>query len=107
MLPSDVLCTSASELLRVQEPKTRFRAVRHQVAKVEYKDLVELIRRTFERLSHETKLWRFSPQLLQNRFRQLLRALRLPATSRPDRRVLDLGSMRADLRAAQKKRSLA
>ena len=36
ILPSDVMRTSASVLLRVQEPKTRFRAARHQVAKVEY-----------------------------------------------------------------------
>jgi hypothetical protein len=36
ILPSDVMRTSASVQLRVQEPKTRFRAARHQVAKVEY-----------------------------------------------------------------------
>ena len=65
------------------------------MAKAEYKDLVELIRCAFERLPPEAKLWRSSPQLLRNRFRQLLVALRLPATSRPDRRALDLGSMRA------------
>ena len=95
ILPSDVMNTAASVLLKVQEPKTRFRAARHQVAKIEYEDLVELIRCAFERLRPETKLWRSSPQLLRNRFKQLLAALLLPVNSKPDRRTLDLGSMRA------------
>eukprot|EP00435_Cladocopium_sp_Y103_P035124 s3074_g9.t1 len=95
ILPSDVMFTAASVLLRVQEPKTRFRAARHQVAKIEYGDLVELIRCAFEHLPPESKLWRSSPQLLRSRFKQLLSALLLPCNSKADSRALDLGSMRA------------
>lgn len=95
ILPSDVLYTTASILLKVQEPKTRFRAARHQVAKVECEDLVELIRCAFERFKPQDKLWHASPQLLRNRFKQLLTALQLPVNSKPNMRVLDLGSLRA------------
>ena len=95
ILPSDVLYTAASILLRVQEPKTRFRAARHQMAKIEYADLVKLICLAFEHRQPQSRLWGASPQLLRNRFKQLLVALRLPSQSKPDRRALDLGSMRA------------
>ena len=67
VLPSDVLFTSASVLLKVQEPKTRFRAASHQVAKIEYGDLVELIGYAFEKLQPETKLLgRSFSRLIQN-----------------------------------------
>lgn len=93
ILPSDVMHTSASVLLRVQEPKTRFLAARHPVAKVEYEDLVELIICAFEQLKPGERLWKASPQLLRSRFRQLLPVLLLPANSKPGCRALDLGSM--------------
>lgn len=95
VLPSDVLDTSASVLLRVQEPKTRFRAARHQIAKIEYEDLVAIIKIAFERLQKSQRLWRHSPQQLRKRFKILLGSLGLPTQSKPGQRVLDLGSMRA------------
>eukprot|EP00438_Fugacium_kawagutii_P011937 Skav228683 [mRNA] locus=scaffold111:87828:94995:- [translate_table: standard] len=95
VLPVDVLGTSASVLLRVQEPKTRFRAARHQIAKVDYSDMVELIQCIFRNLRPNQKLWPFSPQQLRKRFRQILSALDLPSQSRPGHRALDLGSLRA------------
>ena len=93
--PTDVLHTASSVLLRVQEPKTRFRAARHQMTKIDYCDLVQLIETAFQRLEPHAALWRYSGQLLRTRFRQLLQALSLPTVSVPGQRALDLGSMRA------------
>ena len=47
VLPQDVLHVNDYILLRINEPKTRLRTARHQAAKVEHKDLVELISRCF------------------------------------------------------------
>ena len=43
VLPCDVGHASASILFKIQEPKTRFRAARHQVAKMDYTDMVCLV----------------------------------------------------------------
>ena len=95
VLPSDVGYASASILLRIQEPKTRFRAARHQVAKADYEDMVRLISAVFAKYQPHQKLWPFSGQTLRTRFRQLLQALKLPVDSAAGGRALDLGSLRA------------
>ena len=95
ILPCDVGYASASILLRIQEPKTRFRAARHQVAKTDYADMVSLITEVFKRLRPHQRLWPYSGQTLRSRFRQLLRALKLPDQSTDGDRALDLGSLRA------------
>ena len=94
ILPQDVGFTSAFILLKVQEPKTRFRAARHQVAKVEYTDLVDLISSVFQDLRPGDFLWGASAQTLRNRFKSLLTSLGLAASSSKERRALDLGSLR-------------
>ena len=94
ILPCDVGYTSAFLLLKVQEPKTRFRAARHQVAKIEYADLVELISSVFQALRPGDFLWGASAQTLRNRFKSLLTSLGLPTVSTSERRALDLGSLR-------------
>ena len=93
ILPSDVMHTSASVLLRVQEPKTRFLAARHPVAKVEYEDLVELIICAFEQLKPGERLWKASPQLLRSRFRHVCGGSHFP----PDA----LGGCGTDTKARQ------
>ena len=95
VLPSDVGYTTSSIFLRVQEPKTRYRAARHQVARLDYSDLVDLVSSAFKDLKPEDRLWPFSAQLLRTRFKQLLQGIGLPHQRTQSSRCLDLGSMRA------------
>jgi len=95
VLPPDVGYTSSSVFLRVQEPKTRYRAARHQVARLDYADLVDLVTSAFAGLKPEERLWPFSAQLLRTRFKQLLRGIGLPHQRSESSRCLDLGSLRA------------
>ena len=93
VLPRDVLYLHAYVLLRIQEPKTRLRAARHQAAKVEAADLVELIDMAFAHLPAGSRLWPFSAQTLRRRLDSALDRLGIP-TSRNHTRPLDLGSFR-------------
>ena len=43
VLPQDVLFSNMSVYLKVKEPKTRYKAARHQMSKLDYQDLVELV----------------------------------------------------------------
>ncbi|CAE7502432.1 unnamed protein product [Symbiodinium necroappetens] len=93
VLPRDVLYTQAFALLKIEEPKTRFRVARHQAAKLEASDLVALVDMAFGKLCKGSKLWPFSAQTLRRRLDAILEALWIP-TSRTSRRPLDLGSFR-------------
>eukprot|EP00435_Cladocopium_sp_Y103_P014486 s4341_g3.t1 len=95
VLPADVLFSSNVVYLKVQEPKTRYKAARHQISRLDYEDLVSLVSCAFADLASGEKLWPFSGQLLRTRFRQLLAALGLPTQAQGQQRPLDLGSMRA------------
>ena len=78
--------------------KTRFKAARHQMSKLDAQDLVQLVSLAFAEKSAEEKLWPFSGQLLRTRFRQVLSAIGLPTNSKTNggtERGLDLGSLRA------------
>ena len=70
-------------LLSVMEPKTRFRAARHQCLKVDqvysWSESLAWLFRGFRR---REKLWSMSPQTLQNRFARILRALSIFAGRR-------------------------
>ena len=93
VLPRDALWSQAFILLKINEPKTRLRTARHQAAKVEAQDLVELIDLAFSHLPSYSKLWPFSAQTLRKRLDSALEALLVP-TSRSCSRPLDLGSFR-------------
>ncbi|CAE7515547.1 unnamed protein product, partial [Symbiodinium necroappetens] len=93
VLPRDALWSQAFILLKINEPKTRLRTARHQAAKVEAQDLVELIDLAFAHLPSYSKLWPFSAQTLRKRLDSALEALLVP-TSRSCSRPLDLGSFR-------------
>ena len=95
VLPVDVGFSSHAVFLKVQEPKTRYRAARHQMTRLEYADLVSLISTAFQDLQPSQRLWPSSAQNLRNKFRQLLRALGLPSERVGNERCLDLGSLRA------------
>ena len=95
ILPGDVGRTEPFALLQIEEPKTRFKAARHQVARVDQPQLVSLIESVFEKYNPERFLWGASPQTLRFRFQRILGALKI--SSLPDglSRGLDLGSLRA------------
>ena len=91
VLPEDVLFTNKFILLRISEPKTRFRTAKHQSAKVDYPDLIELIRLSFHTLPKSRKLWTRSAQTLRKRFDSVLSALRfLQPPTRTGRWILAL-----------------
>ena len=72
VLPRDVEYTSEFVLLQINEPKTRYRAARHQVAKVDQPQLMAVIDIAFGRLQPHQRLWPFSGQTMRSRFRKLL-----------------------------------
>lgn len=86
--------TNRFSLLAIREPKTRFSAARHQSAKLDIGDLLEVVSMAFLRLQRHQKLWPHSAQTLRTRFRQVLQALNLPTVSQSGNRALDLGSLR-------------
>ena len=77
MLPCDVSFSHHAVFLKVQEPKTRYRAARHQMCRMDYEDLVALVACAFGELSPGQRLRPHSSQLLRTRFRQLLGAIGL------------------------------
>ena len=93
ILPKDLLNLQTFILLRIPEPKTRLRAARHQSAKVEAADLVQLIDMAFQDLPPSSRLWPLSAQTLRRRLDSALERLYIP-TSRAHSRPLDLGSFR-------------
>ncbi|CAE7233167.1 unnamed protein product, partial [Symbiodinium sp. KB8] len=92
VLPRDVLFTQCFVLLRIQEPKTRLRMARHQAARVEPQDLVELIDLVFQGLRSDERLWPRSQQTLRKRLDAVL--ARLGITPHEGEKALDLGSFR-------------
>ncbi|CAE7356391.1 unnamed protein product, partial [Symbiodinium microadriaticum] len=93
ILPADVLHLQRHALIRIEEPKTRMRMARHQSAKVEQSDLVELLHLAFADLESTSRLWPQSPQTLRRRFDLVLERIGLP-TARTGQKQLDLGSFR-------------
>ncbi|CAE7246280.1 unnamed protein product, partial [Symbiodinium necroappetens] len=75
VLPRDTLWSQAFILLKIDEPKTRLRTARHQAAKVEAQDLVQLIDLAFAHLPAYSKLWPLSAQTLRKRLDSALEAL--------------------------------
>ena len=78
-MPADVSFTLDHVLLRIHEPKARFRAARHQAGKVEQPDLIE----SFVLAVHAFSLVRDSGpsgSTLRLRLTRLLERLDLPRT---------------------------
>ncbi len=94
LLPSDFGWTIGYALLQISEPKTRFKAARHQVARVDQPQLIRVIELAFRNFSMTDPLWPFSGQTLRGRFGKLLVALGLSGPLGGGR-GLDLGSLRA------------
>ena len=94
-LPKDIDFAASFALLSIGEPKTRFRAARHQSVKVDHPDILEVLDLCYGRLPPSSRLWPFSGQTLRSRFRQLCGALRLPSSPGAGRPHLELASLRA------------
>ena len=82
-------------LMAVMEPKTRFKAARHQCLKVDQPQLVRLIRQAFQHLGADEKLWPKSGATLRARFQKLLTAIGIRANAVANVRDFDLASLRA------------
>ena len=95
VLPKDLGYTIQYALLQIEEPKTRFRSARHQVARLDHPQLLQVLQLSFQDLKQHERLWSFSPQTLRNRFQRLLAALRLDQLPAGLSKGLDLGSLRA------------
>ncbi|CAE7778977.1 unnamed protein product [Symbiodinium sp. CCMP2592] len=93
VFPSDALWGQTYVLIKIQEPKTRGRAARHQSAKLEPYDLIEVCRLAFEALPKGAKLWPMTPQTLRRRLYDVLTRLGMPRSGGSER-PLDLGSLR-------------
>ena len=94
LMPEDVDHTVSYVLIRIKEPKTRFRAARHQASKVEQPDLIAIIRIGFAGLGAGDPLWHLSGATLRARFVKLLVALDLPSKAYQVPKPLSLASFR-------------
>ena len=95
LLPSDVARTISYCLITILEPKTRFRAAKHQYAKIDAADMVQLVEIAFSKIPKGFRLWPFSGQTLRSRLQSIMQALDLPLGVYNDMKALDLGSLRA------------
>ena len=94
-LASDLERTITFGILSITEPKTRFTTARHQAARLDIPDLLQLAEMAFSSLSMSQRLWPFSGRTLRLRFKDLPRAVGLPTEKRNGLKPLDLGSLRA------------
>ena len=95
LLPCDFGDTLDHILLTVKEPKTRFRGARHQVARLDQPQLVQVVTAAFRGLGPADRLWPYSPQTLRSRFKKIMQELGLDGLGSILPRGLDLGSLRA------------
>ena len=64
-------------MLPIWEPKTRFRAARHQMSKTEQPDLIEVVRIGLGELRADERLWPYSGPTLRLRLTKILSRLGL------------------------------
>ena len=95
ILPSDGVAGTNYILLRIKEPKTRGRGPRHQAARIDPQDLVQLIQVTFKDEPPQTKLWPWSASTLRKRFNAVQKELGLPLKPVDGSRPYELASLRA------------
>eukprot|EP00435_Cladocopium_sp_Y103_P048907 s133_g14.t1 len=94
ILPSDAAPGVRFALLRINTPKARGRAARHQAARVDPPDMIALLEAVFGKMPRCQKLWQHSAATLRRRFSNLLAAIGLPVKRVGGRRPFDLGSLR-------------
>ncbi len=93
VLPEDSMPGVNFVLLRIRAPKTRGRAAKHQAARVDPIDMIQLISGVFGDLPPDRPLWPYSAATLRKRFTAVLQSLGLPESVKGSR-GFDLGSFR-------------
>lgn len=93
VLPDDSMPGVNFILLRIRAPKTRGRAAKHQAARVDPSDMIQLLVGVFGELPPDRLLWPFSAATLRKRFAAVLSSLGLPESTK-NCRGFDLGSFR-------------
>ena len=94
ILPGDVWGSIDFILIKIAEPKTRFRAARHQSSKVEQPDLALVIQQGFQHLARDDQLWPYSGSTLRLRLAKVLARLHLPFKPGQCPKPLTLASFR-------------
>ena len=94
ILPRDAAPGVTYALLRIKMPKTRGRAAKHQAAKVDPPDIVELLDAVFCNHRPDQMLWPYSASTLRKRFKALLEAVGLNTSRSSGIKPFDLGSLR-------------
>ena len=95
LLPEDVGHTVSYCLVSIQEPKTRFKAARHQSTRLDQPDLFAVVRLAFSGLAFGCKLWPYSASTLRSRFDAIMSRLGTDKWEGQGKSKLDLGSLRA------------
>ena len=95
IFPQDVGGTLDHILIRILEPKTRFRAARHQASKVEQADLIRVISLGLYQLRPNEALWPLSGSSLRGRLTKAFERLGLPTNPGSRPKALTLASFRA------------
>ena len=94
VFPQDVAGSTDSVLLKISEPKTRYRAARHQTGKLEQADLIATAWLGLGSLGKWEKLWPHSSSTLRTRLNKILIKLGLPITAKSGIKPLTLASFR-------------
>ena len=95
IFPADVAYSTDHILVRIKEPKTRYRAARHQSSKVEQPDLMQVVSMGLQGIPMYEKIWTLSGSSLRSRLTKVLQRLELPSTPDAIPRPLTLASLRA------------
>ena len=94
IFPQDVDFTIDHVLLRIKEPKTRFRAAKQQTGKLEQIDLIAVCWLGLGELNMWEALWPFSSATLRSRLDKVMTRLGLPTNPRKGIRPMTLASFR-------------
>lgn len=94
IFPQDVMHSIDHVLLKIKEPKTRFRAARHQSGKLEAPDLIEVCWIGLGDLKSGDRLWHGSASTLRSRLDKALSRLGLPITTQGKAKPMTLASFR-------------
>ena len=90
--PQDVRFSIDHVLIKILEPKTRFRAARHQSSKLEPPDLIQVAWIGLGRLKPHEKVWPGSPSTVRHRLYKVLTRLGLPIKVVNQQKPLTLAS---------------
>ncbi len=94
IVPADVDFSLDHVLLKIREPKTRFKAARTQTGKLEQLDLIQVVTIGLGSLRKGEMLWPFSGSTLRLRLKKILQRLHLPHDVGSGIKPLTLASFR-------------